>query len=377
MSTELVRIETITAVELFKPGTIDPLLKAIKDQVRAEASKLDIATEENRKAIASLAFKVAKSKTFIDGQRRALVAEEKARLKAIDQEGARIWDELEELQREIRKPLTDWENAEKARVARHEANLNELIEAGTYTSQNWQNLPLETMRERLKEITSAEIDWQEFHSRAVVAVVATVAQIKEAITKREKFEADQAELARLRAEAILREQREREERIAAEAKAQAEAEAKRRQEAAALAAQKELERIENERYEAEARAKEAETRRLESEAKAKQEAKEAAERAEAAKAEAERAAKAREAQLLAQAEASKQAAIEAERKRAQAEEETAKKLAEERERNKAHVAKINREIRDALVETGMEQYQAEAVIKAIVSGRVPHTKITY
>jgi hypothetical protein len=93
MSTALVNVEAMTAVEIFRPGAIDPLLGAIKEEVRQQASKLDISTEPNRKAIASLAFKVAKSKTFIDGQRKSLVADEKKRLAAIDAEGRRIWDE--------------------------------------------------------------------------------------------------------------------------------------------------------------------------------------------------------------------------------------------------------------------------------------------
>ena len=70
MSTALATIENKPATELFKPGAIDPILDAIRAEVRREAACLDISTEANRKAIASLAFKVAKSKTFVDKRRR-------------------------------------------------------------------------------------------------------------------------------------------------------------------------------------------------------------------------------------------------------------------------------------------------------------------
>ena len=70
-STALVRLESCTAVQIFGPGFIDPLLDQLEAEAKAEAAKLDISTEANRKALASLAYKVARSKTFIDDQRKA------------------------------------------------------------------------------------------------------------------------------------------------------------------------------------------------------------------------------------------------------------------------------------------------------------------
>lgn len=52
--------------------------------------------------------------------RLELVADRKKELKAIDAEGARIWDELEALQKEVRQPLTEWENRDKERIAMSE-----------------------------------------------------------------------------------------------------------------------------------------------------------------------------------------------------------------------------------------------------------------
>jgi hypothetical protein len=346
----------MTAVEIFRPGAIDPLLSAIKDEVRQQASKLDISTEPNRKAIASLAFKVAKSKTFIDGQRKNLVADEKKRLASIDAEGRRIWNELEALQLEVRKPLTDWEEADKERIAAHESHITETLNGGSYSLQNWQSLPIEVMQDRLNEILAlGQWNWEEFRSRGELAVKTASAQIQEAIAKREKHEAEQAELARLRAEAAERDRKEREERIAREAREAAEREAQKRAEDAAKKAEAERLRVERERQQAEDRAQAAEAARIASE-----------QRAEAARVAAAK-----------KAEADKLAAIEAERLRVAEEAQQAQREAEARERNKAHKAKTNRESRDGLIAAGISSEVAEMVVDAIAKGLVPNITIHY
>ena len=126
----LLKIDKMTPEQIFAPGTMDPILEAIRTEVTRQAAKLDISTEQNRKALGSLAFKVTKSKTFIEGQRKSLVAAEKKRLAAIDSEGRRIWDILEGIAAEVRKPLTDWEQIDKDRVASHESLIMKLLECG-------------------------------------------------------------------------------------------------------------------------------------------------------------------------------------------------------------------------------------------------------
>jgi hypothetical protein len=359
MTTELARIETITPAELFKPGKLDPIMDAIEAEVRREAACLDISTEANRKALASLAFKVAKSKTFVEASGKDLVAGRKEELKAIDRERGRIWDRFEALQIEVRKPLTDWENAEKERVARHEAALQSLVTVGDETSRYWESTAVDVMRERLTTITATEYDWQEFISRAQAVVVVTIRQIKEAIARREKLESERAELETLRKEQAKRDQEAREAQIAKEATERAEWEAKRREEAAAKAAQAAHERVELEKAEAEARAKQAEAQRLESERLAALREKEHAEIA-----------KRRE-----------EAAVVLERQRAAAaiEEATRKETeaAEKREANKRHCAKINREVLAAIVALMIPEPAAKKIVEAIAKGEIPHTKISY
>ena len=372
--TALVHLEQIKAIDLFKPEVIDPVLERIEAEARAEAARLDISTEENRKALASLAFKVARSKTFVDKQRLALVADQKRELKKIDAEGSRIWDRFESLQKEVRKPLTDWEEADKARIASHEQAISELEAVSQDADQNWLNRPAYFMRERLAEVESDNRDWQEFSSRGALAKKSAILHLSQAIEKRENYDREQVELVRLRAEAVERERQVREETIAENAR-QAEA---RRAEAEAARVQREAEErevaIRRQHEEAEARAKAAEDALIAAEAKAAQDAKDAAEKAErdrvAAVAEADRRAKA----LVEQAERDRALQVEVQRRV-----ETA------RENNQRHRIKVHREAKEAI--EGVIRTQggeglvcgdmAQSIIAAIIDSHIPHVQVVY
>ena len=258
--TALALIETITAVDLFKPGAIDPILERIEKEAREEASKLDISTEVNRTALKSLAYKVARSKTFVEKQRIALVADQKEQLKKIDREGGRIWDRLEALQQEIRKPLTDWENLDKARVAEHEAALTAIEGAAKIVADNWQRLTPENIAGGIAKIESDTRDWQEFSQRAAGVKAVAVNSMKHNLADAQKLETERAELKRLKAEEAERVAKAREEAAARAATEAAEERARQAAEAAQRAVEIERQRQEQEIEEAERQAAAAEER---------------------------------------------------------------------------------------------------------------------
>lgn len=405
--TALATIEKITAIEFFKPGASKSIIDSLKQEARDTAATFDVSTPAGEAGLRSLAAQIGKAKQRIDKARIDLVADEKKHLKVIDTEGGVVWDELEALQKEVRQPLTDKEEAEKKRVFQHEANLAELAGAGNHAAQNWQNLSVEALRDRLKEITNSEYDWQEFLGRAKTACVASIGQIREAIARREKMDADAAELEALRAAQAKRAQEEHEAAIAQAAKDAADAAARKREEEQRAAAEAERLRIEVERVEAEARAKQAEALRVAAEQKAQREAQEAEERfqrmeaqqareaeeaaqrhedavaaeresARVAAEQAERIARVREAEAAADARAAQDRAIAAERNRAAEEQRKAQEEATKRENNRKHAAKINNEILGALVsECKIPESHAQAVIIAIAKKLIPHTSISY
>ena len=365
--TAIVKLEAMTAIQIFEPGAIDPVIEAIEAEARSEAAKLDISTEVNRKALASLSYKVARSKTFIDNQRKALVTDEKRRLAKIDEEGRRVWNRLEALQNEIRQPLTEWENADKLRIAAHEARIAEIQAIGQTCALAWQSASLASMESDLANV-EAQRDWQEFGSRGALAVKTAGDQIRDAIAKRQAYDAEQAELARLRAEAAEREKKEREERIAREAREKAEREAAERAEQERRKAELEQARIEAEKKQAEARAKAAEEARIAAEEKAKRDA-EAAEQRRIAEAKA----------AEERAERQRLQAIEDERKRVAEEQRKQHEEQERRERNSRHVKAVNSEVERALLNQidGLTPVAAQEIVAAIASQSIPHVIITY
>jgi hypothetical protein len=208
--TALVTIEKLTAVQLFQPGAIDPMLDRIKAESRARAASLDISKSDDRKELASLAYQLARSRTFIDSQRKALVSDEKKRLAIIDREGSRIWDELEALQKEVRAPLTEWEQAEKDRVAALEVRIEYLTLAGSC-----QGLPTAAIAAKIEELEAYDVsDMEEFTRRAALAKSESLQKLRPMLAAAQQADADRAELERHRREAAERAQKEHEANIA-------------------------------------------------------------------------------------------------------------------------------------------------------------------
>jgi len=312
MSEALIPLESVNAVEIFTGGGLDDLLA----RIRAEAVTLvpNVKTVTGRKEIASIAYKVSRSKTAIDDAGKALVADLKKQTGDIDSARKKARDTLDALRDEVRKPLTDWEE-EQALIERERAEAEERARA-------------EAEAARLAEIARKE---EEIRAR------------EEAVRA-----AEEAERQRVAAEHAERERVEREARLQAEA-----AENAKREAAAAV-----------ERAEREAR--EATERAAHEAAEAEQRAKDAAERAEREKAEAVAAAERRAQEEAERAERERQAQADAQRKADEA-----------RAADVEHRRSINRAAMAALIAQGISEDDAATVITAIVQGKVPAVAIRY
>ncbi len=326
--TDLVVVETLNALTVFAPGGVEDVLARLEKQARAAAT--DASTPANRKHLTSLAYKVARSKTALDKLGKDLAADAYAQWKSVTAERAIIRDRLDALADEVRKPLTDWENKDKARIAAHEAALAAIPEGDAYWKSASPSADIRVRLEYLKNYPAR--DWEEFEYRFNYTIADEIARTTSFLMDTEAREAEAAELARLRVEDTERQrqeaarlQAEREARIAAEAAATAQAAAKAKADAAEIAA-----RVERDRLAAEQRA-----------------------------------------------ERSRQDAIEAERRRVATEQATTAREAEKRAANLAHQRKIHRDILAALALLDLTEDQAKAVITAIARGDVPHVSITY
>lgn len=367
-------------------GSIDPYLEQIKAEKDAFIKTADISTPAGRAAITSFAYKLAKIKNQLDGIGKDLAAEQKKIPALIDKTRADVWDKIEAWQKEVRKPLTDWEDAEKARVEKLNQRIAQIIAIGggdgmlAFDSS-------QAIEKRLEEINNTEIDdsWQEFKRKAQDSKAASIATLTAAYQRRKKQEDDEAELKRLRDEAAARQRRENEERIAREAaeeaRRQAEAEAERQRKAAEAAAKAELEAVERAaraaQAEADRKAQEAENARLAAIRKAEQDAETARQREAALERQRKQAEADKKAAEERAAKAEKEAKAKAERELAEKQAAEAEEL-RKREADKAHRGKINRAAVAAFVEhAGLTDEQAKAVVTAIAGKKIPAVAINY
>lgn len=357
-TTALVGVFDNPVLAVTKPEYFDNVFS----ELRREAAEIviDLTTEKGRKAIAAMAFKVARTKTAIDEAGKALNDEARIKINVVDAARRSVREKLDALRDEVRKPLTDWEAAEKARAERIECDLVWLRDAAVVAVfDNTQSL-----MDRLGEVRAMAIDDSFGMSKGIAesARALAVANLESGIARIEKEAADRAELDKLRADAAEREEREA---AAAQAKAEADAKAAAEKAAAERAANAEAERAaqiqraaDKARADAE-RAAEAERNRIAAEHAAEI----AAERAKAAEI-------ARAAEREAQAKASADAAAEAEAKRAAA-------LEVARVKNRAHRSAIMGEVKTAIMSCGIDEATAKNVVLAIVAGQVPHTVIQF
>lgn len=238
-ATQLVTIPEGTAYAVFTTETgIDPYLARVRKEI--DAFKGDATTAAGRKAIASMAYVVARTKTYLEEAGKALADEQKLIPKKIDAARKKMKDTLDQWRDEVRKPLTDWEAAEEARVARHTntlTNLNDLarLAPGRDSAGLRESI---TLVERITIGPNCE----EFEDEYVRATDAALTALKGELARAEVRDAEQAELVRLRQETTERAAKDREEEIkrhaAAEATKAAEAVAQRKIDAEAAATQR-------------------------------------------------------------------------------------------------------------------------------------------
>ncbi|AIG81484.1 hypothetical protein M3A00_21095 [Klebsiella pneumoniae] len=318
---DLVVIEKKNAMAVFTNNDqLDPLIEAIEKEARSLVP--DVTTKKGRDAIASMAHKVARSKTYIDNAGKDLVAELKALPKQIDESRRVVRERLDALKDEVRRPLTEWE-AEQERIKAEEA---------------------------MNALHAEALAMNEDFDRQLAARIESDHEM--ALLMNDAFDREQAEKkAESERQRIAREE---------EFKRQAEEKAKRE---AAEQAQREIDA-------AAAREREA----ILAKERAEREQKEAAERAEREKqaaVEAERRKAQEEAdRIRREAEQREQARLAEEKRKA---DEQARREADVKHRKAVGVEVV----KALMANTSLTRDQAIEVLTVVKDGRIPHTGISY
>lgn len=305
--------------------TEEGMMNSLLEDVRKEVSGLqaDIATEEGRAAIRSLAYSIARRKTTFDEAGKELTESHRKAVEAVNKKRSTLKAELEAIQKDCRKPLTEWEEAEEAR--KDTINRTRVLFADAAAMRG----DMADALGYLERVKSAELDPEVFADlleTAQAEQAAAITALEKIIADLKQAEADRAELERLRAEKAEAE------RAAAEAKAK-----------------EESERAERERIDAATKA--AAERAAEEERQAAQAAIDAANKAAAE----------------AQAELDRQAA-----EKAKAEKEQAA-----RDADLAHRSAVMRKAKEAIMTLGLSEDQARDVVRAIVAGNVPNMTLRF
>jgi colicin import membrane protein len=369
--TALALIAETKAALIYAPGALTALVDRLKAEVRCQLSTLDVSIPADRARIISLSAKVGTAKAELDRMGESLIEDARAVVTAVNADRKAMRDELAAFKIEVRKPVTDIEDAEKNRITAHEEAISVLRGISTWDRA----LTLDEIGYRIesaKKLFEGR-SWEEFGKRAGEALKASLYELESLLQRTQRAIREQEEAERLRVEAAERAIKEREESAAKAAKEAAERKAAEQARLAQEAAERERLRVENERAEAESRAKQAEAQRIAQEALAERLLAEAeARRVAEEKAAAQRAKEAQE-----RAERERLEAVDNERKRVAEEKRKEVEEAEKRAKNKARQAAVNRDILTALAKLGIPEDIGREVVIAMAKGQIPHVTVAY
>jgi colicin import membrane protein len=312
--------------------------EAFYEKLKAEAAKVsgDVSTNKARDEVRSMAFKIAKTRTAIDKARLGLTEEWRTKTAQANTAGKAIKERLEALEESVRKPLTDWEQAEAERVKAHTDLMTAITKAEFVGIED----TAESVAERIEWLDGLLIDPDVHLEKLDFVQGAKDAAIEKLTVQHMRLvreESERAELERLRQQ---------------EAARIAELEAERARAEAEKAEQERLERLRQQAVEETKRA--AEQARIDQERKHQAELE--AERAKVAKAEADRLAE--EQRVAAEA-----ARVERERVA--------------REQDREHRAKIMGAAKAALMELDIPEDKAREIVLAIAAGNIPAVSIRF
>lgn len=209
---ELVSLEAKDALAIFTTDDPETALAPTLAKVRAFIDgwqRPDVTTDAGRKEIASMAYKVTRSKGVLEKIGKELAAEAKKVPGKIDATRRHVERVLDGWRDEVRAPLDAWETAEEERKAKHQAVL---VRLGSFAGWG-PTCSAEIIRNAIAEVEAVSpAEHDEFAGEIEVSRDWALTQLKTLLAAREKADADAAELEALRTEKAEREAKEAEEK---------------------------------------------------------------------------------------------------------------------------------------------------------------------
>lgn len=329
MENKLTTILKLTPSEIFEEGQLLDLVSEIEKEVKSIV--IDHTSAKGRDDIKSLAYKVAQTKTFVDKTRKAYIDDKQEFIKKVNAHSKTAVERLQTLQDEVRKPVTDFENAEKERVANIKKSIDEVIRLRSINGLNSiDEINFAISKAESFDATSGK---DEFTHHAIKEKEETLNYLSGVLIAREEYEEKETQRIELLRKEQERLQKERDEALIARAKEDAEKEAQRK--------------IDNEKERIQ---KEADAKILEAKKEQERIAKEAQDKINKEKEELEKKKK---------------------------EEENIALQEKERAKSIEHQKKINNEIKSSLMREGCIEDLAISITKSIIQGKIPNVFVRY
>lgn len=197
-ATALMTLDNYNPVAVVSsPEILDAFYKKVKAE--CDAFVPDISSVKGRDAIASLAFKVAKTKTAIDKAGLSLTADWRDKTAQVNAARKDSEARFQALQDTVRKPLTDWERAEdqrKSAVQSFFENVDRL--ATVYASDTSEIISASLAALKLMKLEVTHFTFQTREKEAFEALAKAVSHLETEHARTLKAEADKIELDRLR-----------------------------------------------------------------------------------------------------------------------------------------------------------------------------------
>lgn len=355
-------ISADNAPAIYVAGGLGQFFEAVKAEVTGEVP--DLTTVKGRARIASLAATVSKSKKAVETPGRDYLKRLKEMPKVVEAELREFVTKMDNLRDATRQPLTDWEAADQARKDKHVDGIDSMKDMALFGSTP----PASVVARVIADLEAIEINdsWEEFLAEAAQVKDQTLAKLRTLHAERTQYEAEQAELTRLRLEKEARDKKDNEDRIAREA---AEEATRKAEEKAQQDREAEAQRVRDEQAAAEKRESDLRLQAAESERQAEQAKRE--------KIEAEQKAERDRLQGIEdQKRAVEQARLD-EKARADAAADEILRQQQARQADVAHKSKILGEAKQALIGMNISEELAKAIVLKIARGEVPNVSIQF
>ena len=196
---------------IFTDKALNVEVLVTKLRAKHQDGFVDLSTDKGRRAVARNARSVVSMKTLIDKAGKEMNAHLREKINAVDDVRKHVRESLDALRDEIRKPLTDWEIQEEARIAQHKELIERIVQ-GSYVSQEDTSASIGERIAWMAGLDLSETALQEFSLHAKGKQEFALAQLRPALERAQQAEAERAELDRLRKQQAEKEAIEAEER---------------------------------------------------------------------------------------------------------------------------------------------------------------------